>query len=114
MQLITDEQREIMLANDRCYAENPSFDPMPVVKIFNPVGAATWLLCSLDHEDPDIASGLCDLGFGTPELGSVRVSELEETRLPLGLRLERDLYFKPRQTIGQYADEARRLGYIRS
>jgi len=114
MQLITNEQREIMLANDRRYREDPSFDPMPVVKIFSPVGAATWLLCSLDHEDPDIASGLCDLGFGTPELGSVRVSELEDTRLPLGLRLERDLYFTARQTIGQYADEARRLGYIRA
>ena len=56
MRLITSGQREIMLANGRRYAENPSFDPVPVVKIFSPVGAATWLLCSLDREDPDIAA----------------------------------------------------------
>jgi Protein of unknown function (DUF2958) len=61
MQLITDEQREIMLANDRRYREDSSFDPMPVIKMFSPIGAATWLLSSLDHEDPDMAAGLCDL-----------------------------------------------------
>jgi hypothetical protein len=67
------------------------------VKIFSPIGGATWLLCSLERGDPDVAYGLCDLGFGTPEIGSVRISELGSYVLPLGLRLERDLYFKPRR-----------------
>ena len=114
MTLITDEQRTAMLANDHRYAADPSFDPMPVVKIFNPLGRATWLLCSLDREDPDIASGLCDLGFGTPEIGSVRISEMRSCRLPLGLRLERDLHFKPSKTLGEYAEDARLRGYIRA
>jgi hypothetical protein len=48
-----------------------------VVKLFNPCGAATWLLTELDPDDPDIGFGLCDLGLGSPELGSVRISELE-------------------------------------
>jgi hypothetical protein len=112
MQLITDEHRATMLANDARYAANPSFDPIPVVKIFSPIGSATWLLCSLDREAPDIASGLCYLGFGTPEIGSVRISEMESGILPLGLRLERDLHFRPTKTLGQYAEDARLRGFI--
>lgn len=75
--LITNEQREAMLANGREYARNPDFCAQPVVKRFDPLGSATWLLTDLDPEDPDIANGLCDLGMGYPELGSVRISELE-------------------------------------
>ena len=112
MKLITDEHRITMLANDQRYAADPGFDPVPVVKVFSPVGSATWLLCSLDREDPDIAFGLCDLGFGTPEIGSVRISEMESCVLPFGLRIERDLSFRPSKTLGQYAEEARLRGYI--
>jgi hypothetical protein len=68
----------------------------------------------LDRDDPDIAYGLCDLGFGTPEIGSVRISEMESCVLPLGLRLERDLYFRPAKTLGRYVDEARAHGSIRA
>lgn len=112
MRLITDEQRTTMLANSQLYDTDPDFDPVPVVKIFSPVGAATWLLCSLDRGDPDIAEGLCDLGFGCPEIGSVRISELESIVLPLGLHLERDLYFKPSKTLSQYAHDALVRGHI--
>ncbi len=110
--LITDDQRGTMLANSKLYESDPDFNPVPVVKIFSPVGAATWLLCSLDRGDPDIADGLCDLGFGCPELGSVRITELESVVLPLGLRPERDLYFKPSKTLSQCAEDARGRGHI--
>lgn len=114
MKLLTDEHRVTMLANDPRYATDPSFDPVPVVKIFNPMGAATWLLCSLHRNGLDISYGLCDLGFGTPEIGSVRISEMEACVLPLGLRLERDLYFRPAKTLGQYAEDARAHGSVRA
>lgn len=112
MKLVTDEQPTTMLANSKLYDSDPDFDPAPVVKIFSPVGGATWLLCSLDRGDPDIAEGLCDLGFGCPEIGSVRISELESCVLAPGLRLERDLYFKPSKTLSQYAEDARVRGCI--
>jgi hypothetical protein len=114
MELITDEHRATMLANDQHYEDDPAFDPIPVVKVFNPLGSTTWLLCALDRSDPDIAFGLCDLGFGSPEVGSVRISEMEATVLPLGLRLERDLYFKPSKTLGEFAEDARLQGRIRA
>jgi Protein of unknown function (DUF2958) len=114
MELITNELREKLLANGRHNAERED-DPedfFPVVKLFCPWGAATWLLTELDPESPDIAFGLCDLGVGTPEIGSVSLSELAEISGPGGLRIERDLYFRPKKSLEAYADEADRLGHI--
>jgi hypothetical protein len=112
MQLLTPEHRETMLANGRRYQTDPDFDAIPVVKLFTPWGACTWLLTDLDPEDQDIASGLCDLGFGEPELGSVRISEIESLSGPFGLRAERDVNFVAKGTIGTYAARARIDGQI--
>jgi hypothetical protein len=81
-------------------------DFQPVIKLFCPWGGATWLLTELDPEDNDIAFGLCDLGMGCPELGSVRLSEIESVRGPAGLRIERDMHFTAKKTLGAYTDEA--------
>ena len=66
----------------------------------------------LDPEDGDTAFGLCDLGLGMPELGSVRLSELSTIRGPLGLPVERDLHFISRRTLSEYAALARDNGSI--
>ncbi len=112
MQLLTPKHRATMLANGRRYQTDPDFEAMPVVKLFTPWAACTWLLTDLDPEDPDIASGLCDLGLGEPEVGSVRISEIESLRGPLGLRAERDVNFVAKETIGTYAARARIDGRI--
>jgi len=91
-----------------------TLDFHPVVKLFCPWGAATWLLTELDPQDPDLAFGLCDLGFGTPELGSVRLSELQSVRGPGGLTIERDLHFTADKTLTAYAYEARQHSGIRA
>ena len=80
--------------------------------MFTPDAGATWLLTELDPENPDLAFGLCDLGLGLPELGSVSLSELEAYRSRLGLSIERDLHFVPQHTLSQYADKARVAGRI--
>lgn len=87
-------------------------DPFPVVKLFTPDAGATWLLTELDPEDDDLAFGLCDLGLGEPELGYVRISELEALRGPLRLPVERDLHFTASRPISVYFEEARRAGRI--
>lgn len=112
MLLVTDTQRDDLLANGRRRASGEDFDPHPVVKLFTPDANATWLLAELEPEDPDIAFGLCDLGLGSPELGSVRLSEIAAVRGAFGLPVERDLHFRAVRTLGGYADEARRLGRI--
>jgi hypothetical protein len=113
-ELITREQREIMLAYGAQSAAGEAIDPEPVVKLFTPDGACTWLLTELDPKDPDIAFGLCDLGMGFPELGSVRLSELMAARGALGIAVERDMHFKPAQTLSRYADAAMKAGAVRA
>ena len=112
MELITPEQRETMLANGRRYQTHPDFDATPLVKLFTPWAACTWLLTDLDPDDDDIAGGLCDLGFGEAELGSVRISEIASLRGPGGLRAERDLHFVAKGSISFYANQARIDGQI--
>ncbi|SEH12608.1 Protein of unknown function [Sphingopyxis sp. YR583] len=90
-------------------ADEPDF--VPLVKFFNPVGAATWLATELG-EDGDTLFGLADLGFGCPELGSFSLSELASVRLPFGLGIERDLAFTGRAPLSKWAILARRAGSI--
>lgn len=112
MMLITSEQRELLLANGRSSRTQDDFNPLPVVKLFTPDAGATWLLTEIDPDNPTIAFGLCDLGLGSPELGSVSLVEVASLRGPLGLPVERDLHFRAIQSISAYAEEARRVGRI--
>lgn len=113
MKLFTQEQRRQLLANGQTNGgREQTQDFAPVVKLFTPWGGATWLLTELDPENDDIAFGLCDLGMGCPELGSVSLSEIDAVRGPMGLRVERDLYFKGEKPLSAYADEASRKGRI--
>lgn len=117
MKLLTPSIREQLLRNGRTQqqlaeAGDDDADFVPVVKLFTPDAACTWLLTELDPDDPDIAFGLCDLGFGCPELGSVRISEIESIRGRLRLPVERDLHFAAVHTLGVYASAARVAGGI--
>lgn len=119
MKLLTKDIRERLIKNGRIHAQfiesgDAELDFFPVVKLFMPDAQCTWLLTELDPEEPDIAFGLCDLGMGYPELGSVRISELESVRGRLGLPVERDRHFIATQTISAYAAEARQCGHIKA
>ncbi|QIE48229.1 DUF2958 domain-containing protein (plasmid) [Pseudohalocynthiibacter aestuariivivens] len=96
----------------RIEAGEDTIDHHPVVKLFAPDGGATWLLSETDPEDPDITFGLCDLGLGYPELGSVRLSVLKAHRGRLGLPIERDLHFEANAPLSIYAERAREAGGI--
>jgi hypothetical protein len=98
MKLLTADIRKKLLRNgklrqQREQEDKPEPDFWPVVKLFTPDGGCTWLLTEIDPDDPYIAFGLCDLGLGHPELGSVSLSELEAVRGQLNLPVERDLHF---------------------
>lgn len=107
MILLTPELRDRLLANGR----QRDVDHIPVVKFFNPVGAATWLATELD-DDGETLFGLADLGFGSPEIGAFNLVEMASVRLPFGLGIERDLYFEAAFPLSVYAEAARRAGRI--
>lgn len=119
MKLFTQEQERRLKENGRKNAERikrdgNTIDFPPVVKLFCPWSGAIWLLTEIDPENPEIAFGLCDLGMGSPEIGSVSLAEIASVRGPGGLRIERDLRFKADKALQAYADEARRVGRIKA
>jgi hypothetical protein len=106
MKLFTKEIEKALAAN----ASADESTRRPVLKLFGG-GACTWLIS--ERVDDDTLFGLCDLGMGCPELGYVSQSELEGLRFPpLGLPIERDLYFTADKTLSEYFDESRESGRI--
>jgi hypothetical protein len=110
MILLTDPLREALVANARTSAERPGHDPVPIVKLFSPIGPATWLATEL--HDGDALFGLADLGFGCPELGYFSLAEIAGLRLPFGLGIERDLTFLTPHALSVWADISRSRGSI--
>lgn len=108
MELVTKQIRKELNAN---WANNleceGAMDFKPVVKYFMPFGAGKWLITEMD-DDEERMFGLCDLGFGTPEMGYVMLNDLES----LKPNLERDYYFKPNKTLLEYWKESTEKGYI--
>jgi len=108
--------------HDRLLANGRRQDPVrgtedeidfhPVVKLFTPDAGCTWLLTEIDPDEPDIAFGLCDLGLGFPELGTVSLTELASVRGRLGLPVEVDRHFKATKPISRYAADASAAGHI--
>ena len=66
---------------------------MIVAKFFNPTGVGSWYLMNMDPDDENYCWGIVDLI--EVEMGSFSKSELENFKDPLGLGIERDLYFEP-------------------
>jgi hypothetical protein len=108
MKLFTQKELEQLIRNGS--PENYGKDHIPVVKLFLPGTAFTWLLTDVDWEYQNIAFGLCDLGMNCPELGSVDLDELQSVRNPF--RVERDYYFEGKYPISVYARAAYRYGAI--
>ena len=70
------------------------------VKYFTPDSSWTWYGCEYDGKDTFF--GLVD--GHEKELGYFSLSELQSLRGPLGLPVERDLWWKPK-TLGEIAPE---------
>ena len=75
-------------------------DAVAYVKYFTPDSSWTWYATEFDGED--IFFGLVD-GF-EKELGYFSLSELRYVKGPMGLPIERDLYWEPK-TLREFAPE---------
>jgi hypothetical protein len=71
--------------------EDLGLEALAQVKFFTPDAAWSWFASEFDGDD--MMFGLV-IGHEI-ELGYFRLSELEEARGPLGLRIERDLHYAP-------------------
>lgn len=101
-----------LVGNGIVTASGEELDFHPVVKIFDPYGSAVWLLTEVDPADPKQAFGLCDLGFGSPEVGYVDLDELAAIRTDFHQPLKVDRDFRPNKRLSEYAADARRARRI--
>lgn len=110
--LITPEQRAQLLANGHARADDAQTDLWPVVRLFTPDAHAIWLLAALDPADGDTTWGLCDVGIGMPELGSIKLSDLATIVGPQRLPVRRDLHFHAMRPMSEYLRLAQDNGSI--
>jgi len=110
--LITEDERERLLAHGRARAAGQAIDPLPVVRLFTPDAHAIWLLVSLDPADGDTAFGICDVGIGMPELGTIKLSDLASIVGPNKQSVMRDRYFQAMRPLSEYLRLAQEEGSI--
>jgi hypothetical protein len=75
----------------KLYATEGHSDPTVWIKLFTPDSNWTWYLIEWDGQD--LCFGL--VSGHDIELGYFLLSDVSHARGPLGLAVERDLYFKP-------------------
>lgn len=75
------------------YETEEIHDPICHIKLFIPDGNWSWYIMEISKENRNICFGYVE-GLEN-ELGYFALSEIEEIHGPLGLKVERDLYFKP-------------------
>lgn len=107
MILLPPQLRYALRANAICSnaaeAKGERFDPLPILKFFNPLGTGTWLATEL-YPDNDTLFGLADLGFGCPEMGTFSLMDIRSVRLPFGMGIERDIGFSTTHPLSLWAE----------
>ncbi len=94
MKLLT---KEIKKTLPKLYSQEKVKDPTCKLKFFTPDSSFTWYIIEGEQQDGDwlffgkVISHMCPEG----ELGYVSLEELESVRGPLGLPVERDMWFNP-------------------
>jgi len=72
----------------------------PICKLFVPWGRSTWLITGIED---GILYGYADLGMGCVEWGGIEsVESLEAVHGPFGMKIERDLYWSPKDGEVEY------------
>ena len=77
------------------YSQEKTPDPIAVVKFFTPDSNWTWYATEGSEQDDDFLFFGYVIGHES-EWGYFVLSELESAKGPLGLPIERDLYFEPK------------------
>ena len=96
-QMTANAERQVKAQED----DGAELDFSPVAMFMAPP-AAVWLVTEMMSDDSGNPHffGLCDLGVGSPELGYVSASDLDE----VGARLAAG--WQPSGTLSEYADAA--------
>lgn len=88
MKLLT---KEILSKLPALYSQENTDDPKVICKFFAVFTSWAWYAIEFDGKDTFFGYVAGDY----PELGYFSLSELQNLKGPLGLRIERDMYFEP-------------------
>jgi hypothetical protein len=96
---------ELLASLPPLYAQEKVLDPVVHAKFFTPDSNFTWYVTEGEAEEDDFRffGFVCGM---EDEWGYFILSELESVRGPLGLEIERDLYFES----GPFSEIMRREG----
>jgi hypothetical protein len=95
MKLVTKEIEKELAKYPLYSQEKKGNDARIVCKFFAPAGGFTWYVTEAKKEENDYTFfGLVINNYGEKEYGYFTLSQLESVKLPFGLKVERDLYFK--------------------
>ena len=89
------------------YSQDVNRDPIVHLKFFTPDSNWTWFVIEGSEDEGDFRFFGYVIGF-EEEWGYFVLSELESVWGPLGLAIERDLYFRPApfgEVMKQFRDE---------
>ena len=104
MKLLTKQLRMVL---PPLYSQENTEDPKVHAKFFTPDSNWTWFLTEGSQQEDDFLCFGYAIGL-EEEWGYFPISELASVRGPLGLPIERDLYFRPgpfNEIIKQYRHE---------
>ncbi len=96
MKLIT---KQIAERFSQVGSQENSFNPICLAKFFSPVGSATWYALEYDPDSNICFGYVKGLVPGGDELGYFSIDELESVKLPMGLSIERDMYFQEKPLV---------------
>ena len=100
MKLLT---KELIERFNKIGSQEEIKDPIVIAKFFNPIGAWTWYATEYDPQSKNFFGYVSIFGDCNDEWGYFSLTELESLRGPLGLGIERDIYFvsKPFSQISE-------------
>ena len=110
MELITREQFALLLLNGAAYDADSDENAKPVIKLINPAESETWLIVSVNPDDPDTAHCLYISGVGLPELKNISIEEMVNYQHPdSGEKIVRDMDWTADKTLNEYYVEAQNV-----
>ena len=105
MKLLTKQLRKVL---PPLYSQENTEDPEVHAKFFTPDSNWTWFLTEGSQQEDDFLCFGYVIGLDE-EWGYFSISELEAVRGPMGLPIERDLYFRP----GPFSEVIKRFRHER-
>lgn len=87
-------------------AQLKSTDVKVPLKLFNPCGSQSWFITEYDPTTQEAFGYVTGMGFD--ELGYIDMNELLTLRLPLGMKIERDIHWNMNNTLEQVINKEKK------